>query len=165
MTVGKSPLAPLIKGGMRRFFLLVSLLLVSLASLAMAQDVQLESRVFDIAKQLRCPTCVSSSVADSNAPISLEMRNIIQEKLNAGESEGEILTYFQGTHGDWILMNPPRRGIYLLVWGLPVLAGVAALGLLFMFVRRWTRSASAPVEDVSGAELERVRTLVGGEGR
>ena len=62
-------------------------------------------------------------------------------------------------------MNPPRRGIYLLVWGLPVLAGVAALGLLFMFVRRWTRSASAPVEDVSGAELERVRTLVGGEGR
>ena len=90
MKVGKSALAPLDKGRLRRFLFIVSFFLVGLASVGAAQDVQLDSRVFDIAKQLRCPTCVASSVADSNAPISLEMRNIIQEKLNAGESEGRF---------------------------------------------------------------------------
>ena len=165
MKVEKSPLAPLNKRGMHWFLVVVALLLVGLASVGAAQEVTLENRVFNIAKELRCPTCVASSVADSNAPISIEMRNIIQEKLSAGESESDILAYFQGTHGDWILMNPPRRGVYLLVWGLPVLAGVAALGGLALFMRRWTRTASAPVEDVSGDELERVRTLMGGESR
>ena len=79
-----------------------------------AAAVQLQSRVFEIARQLRCPVCVSESVGDSNASIAIEMRNQIQDQLEAGRSEAEIMAFFQERYGDWILLEPPRRGVHLL---------------------------------------------------
>lgn len=134
--------------------------LLVLVSLTGAQEVQLERDVFDIAAKLRCPTCISSSVADSDAPVSVEMRTLIQEQLQEGKGEAEILASFQERYGDWILLNPPRRGVYLLVWGLPVIAGLAGLVGLALFLKRWTKRAEAPVE-VSDEDLSRVRRELG----
>lgn len=136
------------------------LLLLSLWSFAGAQEVQLEREVFNIAGELRCPVCRSESAADSNAETSVEFRDIIRERLQDGESEGQILAYFQRTYGDWILLDPPRRGLYLWVWGLPVAAGVLGLGLLGYFLTRWRKNAAAPVE-ASPEDLERVRRELG----
>ena len=136
------------------------LLLLSLWSFAGAQEVQLEQEVFDIADELRCPVCQSESAADSSSETSVEFRDIIRERLRDGESEAQILTYFQRTYGDWILLDPPRRGLYLWVWGLPVAAGVLGLGLLGYFLTRWRKNAAAPVE-ASPEDLERVRRELG----
>ncbi|CAA9589371.1 MAG: Cytochrome c heme lyase subunit CcmL [uncultured Truepera sp.] len=136
------------------------LLLLSLWSFAGAQEVQLEREVFNIAGELRCPVCRSESAADSNAETSIEFRDIIRERLQDGQSEAQILTYFQRTYGDWILLDPPRRGLYLWVWGLPVAAGVLGLGLLGYFLTRWRKNATAPVE-ASPEDLERVRRELG----
>lgn len=122
--------------------------------LAYAQNV--EQQVFDIARQLRCPVCRAESAGDSNATSSIEFRNIIQEQLREGKSEAEIIGFFQARYGDWILLEPPKRGVHLLVWVLPVVVGVFGLGTLAYFVRRWTAQSSA-VEDVDPEELERVR--------
>lgn len=133
--------------------------LASLA-LALAQDVQLDDRAFEIGRQLRCPVCVAESVADSNAQIAQEMRQLIQQQLEQGKSEEQILAYFQTRYGDWILLDPPKRGWHLVVWVLPLLAaagGVVALALLFA---RWRRAAETPVE-VDEAELDRVREALG----
>lgn len=136
------------------------LLLLSLWSFAGAQEVQLEREVFNIAGELRCPVCRSESAADSNAETSIEFRDIIRERLQDGQSEAQILTYFQRTYGDWILLDPPRRGLYLWVWGLPVAVGVLGLGLLGYFLTRWRKNAAAPVE-ASPEDLERVRRELG----
>ncbi len=136
------------------------LLLLSLWSFAGAQEVQLEREVFNIAGELRCPVCRSESAADSNAETSVEFRDIIRERLQDGQSEAQILTYFQRTYGDWILLDPPRRGVYLWVWGLPLAAGVLGLGLLGYFLTRWRKNAAAPV-DASPEDLERVRRELG----
>jgi cytochrome c-type biogenesis protein CcmH len=131
-------------------------LLVLVSSLTSAQGVQLEREVFNIAGELRCPVCRSESAADSSAETSIEFRNIIRERLEAGESREEILAYFQQTYGDWILLDPPRRGLYLWVWGLPVAAGVLGLGTLGYFLTRWRKNAAAPTQ-LSAEEHERVR--------
>jgi len=136
----------------RLLTLLASLLLIG----ALAQQVQLERQVFDIGRKLRCPVCVSESVADSAAQIAVEMRDIIQQQLQEGRSEKEILAFFQERYGDWILLDPPKRGLHLLVWILPVVAAVAGAALLAVFVRRWLRSSGAALE-VDEADLERVR--------
>jgi cytochrome c-type biogenesis protein CcmH len=128
-------------------------------SFAIAQDAQpatLESRTFEIARQLRCPVCTAESVGDSSASIAVEMRDVIQQQLQEGKSEKEILAFFQERYGDWILLNPPKRGVHLLVWLLPLIAALVGVGFLVMYLRRWTKQAQTPIE-ASKEDLERVR--------
>ena len=134
---------------------LVLLILFSLVGVALAQT-ELDRQVFNLSRQLRCPVCTSESVADSNADVSIEMRNIVQEQLEAGKSEAEVLAYFQARYGDWILLEPPKRGLHLLVWLLPVVVAVAGALALALLVRRWTQVSREPLE-ADEADLKRVR--------
>lgn len=141
----------------RRLLLVLPLLLVALA---LAQDVQLETRVFEIARHLRCPTCVSENVSDSSAPIAQQMREIIQDQLQQGASETQILAFFQARYGDWILLDPPKRGVHLVAWLLPVIVGVIALSVVALLARRWLANSRRPIE-ASPEELARVRDQLG----
>lgn len=140
--------------------LAASLALALLGVWASAQEVQLETRVFEIARQLRCPTCVSESVSDSSAPIAQQMREIIQDQLVQGRSEAEILAYFQTRYGDWILLDPPKRGIHLVAWLLPIIVGVVAVSVVVLLARRWLANSRRPVE-ATPEELARVRSELG----
>lgn len=106
-------------------------------------DVELSDRAFAIARKLRCPVCTAESVADSDAEISAEMRTLIQQQLDAGKSETQIVRYFKQRYGDWILLDPPKRGVHLLVWLLPALAFLAGAVALVLLVRRWRAAADA----------------------
>ena len=123
---------------------------------AIAQSGDLDQRVFEIARQLRCPVCVSESVADSSSRVAIEMRQVIQQQLEEGRTEAEVLAFFQERYGDWILQEPPRRGIHLLVWLLPVIVAAIGIGALAWFVRRWVASGQ-DVPDVAEEDLARVR--------
>ncbi len=149
-------------GQLRLALVLLPVLLITLAgSLSVAQEaVELEARVFELAGQLRCPVCTSESVAESSSPTSLEMREMIQEQIALGRSDAEVLAYFQDRYGDWILLEPPKRGLHLLVWILPAVVGAAALVTLFIYIRRWTKAGSQPVE-VDPEDRDRVRRALG----
>jgi len=125
---------------------------------AWAQDAVLDPEVFEIGRSLRCPTCVSESVAESSAAVAQEMRRIIQEQLDDGRSRAEIIAFFQSSYGDWILLEPPARGIFLIVWAAPILALLAAAAALVLLVRRWRAAADTPPADP--ADLERVRAAL-----
>lgn len=133
-------------------------------ALAQPAGVTLEARVFEIAKQLRCPICVSESVAASSSQISLTMRAEIQELVQAGLSDQEILDSFTESYGDWVLLKPPRRGVHLLVWLLPVVVAAAGAAMLVAFMRRSTRAGTEEI-DVSESDLERLRAVLDEEGR
>jgi cytochrome c-type biogenesis protein CcmH len=141
-----------------------ALLLLALLCAALAQAVELDSRVFDIARQLRCPVCTSESVADSSAELAQQMREIIQQQLDEGRSEAEILAFFQARYGDWILLDPPKRGLHLVVWVLPIAAGVAGVAALVVLGRRWVSRSREPVE-VDPEDIARVRSELEGRGR
>ena len=139
-------------------FLLIPSFCLSLAYLVQAQDqtTPLESKVFEIARKLRCPVCTAESVGDSSSSVAIEMRNVIQDQLEQGKSKQEILDFFQERYGDWILLDPPKRGVHLLVWILPIIAALMGLTLLSILFRRWTKKSKAPI-NVSTEDLERVR--------
>ncbi len=130
----------------RRLTQILGLLLLLLPWGFAQTEVQLEPRVFEIADQLRCPVCTGESVAQSASRISVEMRNIIRDQLIEGKTEEEILAFFQQRYGDWILLNPPRRGFYLFVWVLPIVAASLALITLVVYLRRWTKRSTVPLE-------------------
>jgi len=154
---------------MSRPLLALRLALVACLALgaAFAQDIVLDPRVFEIGNELRCPTCVAESVGESSAAIAREMRQIIQEQLDEGRTRAEILAFFQDRYGDWILLSPPRRGVLLLVWLLPIAAVVVAGGSLFVLMRRWRaaamrrwRAAADTVTPVDAEGLARVRAAL-----
>jgi cytochrome c-type biogenesis protein CcmH len=113
-------------------------------------------RVFEIARELRCPVCQGESAAESNAGIAVEMRRIIAEQLAQGKSEAEIRAFFVERYGDWILYEPPARGLTLWVWLSPLL-GLGLLGFgLWRYLVRVGAQAKASVTDVSDEEIARL---------
>lgn len=116
---------------------LVIAALLAVSGTASAQD--LEARAQAIAAQLRCPVCQNESVADSPAELAAQMRALIREKLAAGESDDQIVAYFVSRYGEWILLEPPRRGVLWIVWGAPALALLAGVWLAVTFLRRMVK--------------------------
>ena len=85
------------------------------------RTVSLHERAVAVERTLRCPTCQGLSVADSPSPIAAGMRQQVERRLAAGASSAQIRGYFTARYSDWILLDPPRRGVGWLVWALPPL--------------------------------------------
>ena len=139
-------------------------------ALAVAAAPVSEDAVREVAGQLLCVVCQSLSVADSPSETAHQMREIIRERLAAGETPEQIKAYFVEKYGLWILLAPPRQGWSLLVWVVPFAALLAGLVLVAVVVARWTgRARTAPAESppVDDATRERIRRELAemGDGR
>jgi len=64
---------------------------------------------------------------------------VIREKLGKGESEEQILKYFEDRYGEWILLSPKPQGFNLLVWVLPVVLLIGGGGFLALKISQWSR--------------------------
>jgi cytochrome c-type biogenesis protein CcmH len=126
--------------------LLTALLAVQLGrgSLAWAAE-EPERQLREIAATLQCPVCQNISVADSPSELAQQMRQLIAQKLAAGESREQIVAHFVDRYGEEVLLDPPKRGFNLLLWGGPGLLLAAAAGALARSLARWRRPrADAP---------------------
>ena len=108
-------------------------------------DTALAALTRSVAAQLRCPVCQGLSLADSPSELALEMKDVVRDQLAAGRTPDEVKAYFVAKYGEWILLEPPRRGVNLLAYLLPVTALVGGLGVIWLALRRWT--TGAPTED------------------
>ena len=79
-----------------------------------------EARVQALGKQLRCPMCQGLSIADSGSSAARAQMDKVRELVAAGKTDQEIRTYFISRYGEWALLDPPARGMNLLVWLLPL---------------------------------------------
>ncbi|MBU2646807.1 cytochrome c-type biogenesis protein CcmH [bacterium] len=111
---------------------------------SVSSGVDLDNRVREIAHQLRCPTCQAMSVKESDAGISLNMKQRIRELLEEGKSEEEILRFFVDRYGEWILRSPKKEGFSLLLWTMPGLIIVITVLLLFQYLRKKSRMTTIP---------------------
>lgn len=111
-------------------------------------------RVRAIGETIKCPTCRSQSVAESDAPAAKGIRLEIARRVDAGQTDAEIRDYISGQFGEDLLLTPSRSGLTGLVWGLPVAALVLALAGLAVAFARWRTHAPAPAsqEDVALVE-------------
>ena len=82
----------------------------------------IDNQVREISYLLMCPVCQGQTVAESNSELATQMRAIIKQKLEEGESKKEIIAYFVNRYGETILGAPPPKGANWLIWVLPALA-------------------------------------------
>ena len=116
-----------------RSSLAVVFLLVS--SLTVADDA-LERRVTNLAHELRCLVCQNQTIADSQAPLAVDLRNQIREQMTAGKSDQEITDFMVQRYGDFVLYRPPMKATTVFLWTGPFLFLVLGLFFLFRFLRR-----------------------------
>ena len=153
MRTRRSPQGPLI---------LLALFLVVVTAPARAQQPARhadEEQVHAIARQLRCVVCQNLSVADSPSEMANQMRAVIRERLATGQQPDEVVEYFVEKYGEWILLEPRRRGFTALVWVIPPLAVLVGLAIVALLLVRWTRRrplAAVPTR-LDPAMSERIR--------
>src|ERR687895_2158448 len=104
---------------------------------AIARADALDDAVRRVALQLQCPVCEGQNVADSNSGLAQDMRRVIRTRVEAGESDQQILDFFVGSYGDGILTEPPKRGVGLGVWVGAAVGIVAGALLLLLLLMRW----------------------------
>lgn len=105
-------------------------------------DEATENRIREIAHMLRCPTCQAMSVKESDAGLSLNMKQRIRELLAEGKSEEEILQFFVDRYGEWILRSPKKEGFSLLLWTLPGLIILVTVLLTLQYLRKKSLSSA-----------------------
>src|SRR5712692_4158614 len=130
----------------------VLLLLLAAPSAAFAQSYtdtagsqSLDDRALAIANELQCPVCENVTVAYSNSTLAWQMRQVIRDKLAQGWTRDQIIQYFVDRYGEAILTQPPKHGLNLLVWLLPVVGILAGLGIIGGVLR--SRRGPAPQRD------------------
>ncbi|MCB0063733.1 MAG: cytochrome c-type biogenesis protein CcmH [Caldilineaceae bacterium] len=102
-------------------------------------------QVNEIARELWCPLCSGVRLDSCELKACEQMKDVIAIKLSEGEDLDSIRTYFVAQYGPQVLGEPPLEGFNWLAWILPFV--VLAIGgyVLWMTVKRMTRSAPTPV--------------------
>ena len=103
----------------------------------------IEERAQAIASTLKCPVCRSQSVADSEVAAARAIRTEIERRVEAGEDDDAIRAAIADAYGDDVQLTPRGSGFAGLVWVLPVVALILALGALSATFARWRRRATA----------------------
>lgn len=147
---------------MRALILTLSLLL-ALPALAVQpdevlSDPALEARAREISKILRCPVCQGETIDESNAPISRDLRLYLRERLVAGDSDAEAVQAVTDRFGEYVLFEPPARGVnWLLYLAGPVMAVLALLvGWRFVRSRNLPEEGPARLSDEEKDRLDRI---------
>jgi cytochrome c-type biogenesis protein CcmH len=110
-----------------------------------------------LAQQFACPVCQGQSIAESDVPIAREIRKEMRTRLDQGQTDAQIRQYLVDQYGDKINLLPDASGITGLVWIIPVVAFVAALGGLAAVFRRWRRQELVAATDEDRALVARAR--------
>src|SRR5688572_3040239 len=116
----------------------------------------MEKRVTALAHELRCLVCQNQTLADSNAPLAVDLRNQIREQLKAGRTERDVLDFMVARYGDFVLYRPPFKASTAALWLGPFV--LLAIGGWILYRRLARRRAPAP--QLSQAERARAAQLL-----
>jgi cytochrome c-type biogenesis protein CcmH len=135
---------------------LLLLFIVCFPFVVFGQDENLDKRVNALAVELRCLVCQNQTLADSNAPLAVDLRSQIREQLKAGKSEQEVVDFMVARYGDFVLYRPPFKATTVALWAGPFLILVFGAWLLVRRIRK--RPAAEP--ELSDAERARAAKLL-----
>lgn len=122
-------------------------------------DPALELRAREVSKALRCVVCQNESIDDSNAELAKDMRILVRDRINAGDSNQAVLDYMVERYGDFVLLKPRVMPTTIALWVAP--AVLLALGLLVL-IRTMRRRAMAEPTALSSDEALKLKRLMDG---
>ena len=150
---------------MIRRLALALLLGVALTSGALAvepdeilKDRTLEARARTISEGLRCLVCQNESIDDSHAALARDIRLLVRQRLETGDTNAQVTDYLVSRYGQFILLRPPVELSTLLLWGTPLIVLLLGGGAMVFAARR--RPPRDPARPLSDAERRRLDAML-----
>ena len=116
-----------------RIYYLIIFLLFSNTSIASAK---FEKQYTNLIEELRCMVCQNQNLAESEAPLAVDMKEKIREMLEAGKTEKEIKSFLSERYSSYILYDPPVNMQNILLWLGPF---IFILFLGYFLLRRYIK--------------------------
>ena len=125
-----------------------------------------ERHMMALAAELRCLQCQNQTLADSEAPLAVDLRQEIRELIAKNQTDEQIKAYLVARYGDFVLYRPPVKSKTLVLWFGPAVVLVGGLLALYLALRR--RNARLELEaagdaargGLSAAEARRAQNLL-----
>ena len=141
-------------------------LAIGLCALAASAQVQTEkppipltaeqdARFRELLPDLRCLVCQNESLADSTAPLALDLKYEVRGLVAQGKGEAEIKKYLTDRYGDFVLFKPPFDPRTALLWLGPLLLALVGVIALVRHVRSTHRRPGRTVP-VDAAALRKL---------
>ena len=92
-----------------------------------------DERVKNLTLELRCMTCQNQSIYDSDAEFSNDIKKIVKNKLQEGESERDIKKFLVERYGEYILFRPLMNYNNIFLWSFPFI--LVIIGLFFVLIK------------------------------
>ena len=83
-------------------------------------DARQEAKAQALMQELRCLVCQGQSIADSDAELAGDMRDLVRRRIAAGEKPGEIRAWLIDRYGDWVSYRPSSAPIAWPLWAAPI---------------------------------------------
>ena len=122
---------------------------------------QLRDRFQVLVTELRCPKCQNQNLADSNSPISADLRTEIFRMLEEGNTDQEIIDFLVVRYGEFVMYRPPVKKTTLILWLAPGLLLIVGIIIIMVMRRRHTLDDAAATSVLASEELERLDKLLG----
>lgn len=153
---------------MRRLSLLVLLIVLLHPSLSWAAvqpdeilpNPALETRARAVSQQLRCMVCQNESIDESDAPLAHDLRVLVRERLQAGDSDAQVLDFLVARYGEFVLLKPRLSWATAGLWGLPPGLLLIGLAVLVVAARRRRGGALEPAPKLTAAEEARLKRIL-----
>jgi cytochrome c-type biogenesis protein CcmH len=126
---------------------------------ATVADEALEARVMKLSAELRCLVCQNQSLADSQAPLAMDLKDEVRKQMSAGQSDADVVNYLTQRYGDFVLYRPPLKASTVLLWAGPALLLLIGLVLYWRSLRG--AQAAPPAAALAAGEAERAARLLG----
>ncbi len=121
---------------------------------------ELEARYQLLSEELRCPKCQNQNIADSNAPISQDLRKLLHQQLERGASDEEILDYMVARYGEFVRYRPRFGGATVILWLTPIVLLFGGILVVLLVLRSRSSAAVSGKDSLSPEEQDRLRALL-----
>tara|TARA_B100001121_G_scaffold248792_1_gene224314 strand:- start:481 stop:849 length:369 start_codon:yes stop_codon:yes gene_type:complete len=91
----------------------------------------LEKDFIELSKEVSCPLCAGSSIAESDSDIANDLKNVIFKELENGKTPKEIKNNLIQLYGEGILFMPENKISIFILYGFPLL--LIGIGIFFLF--------------------------------
>ena len=121
----------------------------------------LEARARSLSKELRCMVCQNQSIDDSEAPLAHDLRVLVRERLEAGDSDAQVMDFLVARYGEFVLLKPPLSWHTAALWCLPPAALIIGMTMVLAVIRRRrTAPLAQEGENLTPAEEARLSALL-----
>ena len=119
-------------------------------------DAALEARARALSRELRCMVCQNQSIDDSEAPLARDLRVLVRERLQAGDSDRQVIDFLTARYGEFVLLRLRFSPHTALLWLTP--AAILVIGAFTILI--FSRRSTSPEGKLTPAEQARLSQIL-----